>query len=70
MRVRGMIKECCVCRKRERDGAWRPEQGVAGERVSHGYCPACYEEFMERLELLFLARGRVGRQAVAAGPLL
>lgn len=63
-----MIKECCVCRKRERDGSWRREQGVAGEWVSHGYCPCCYAEFMERLERLFLARG--GRQAVTANPLL
>lgn len=61
-----MIKECCVCGKREHQGHWRREffAEVRG-RISHGYCPACYEEFMDRLDQLLLARGRSGKQGVA-----
>ena len=52
-----MIKQCCVCGKRERNGCWGRDL-YAGEqhRISHGYCPACYAEFMDRLDRMFLVR--------------
>lgn len=54
-----MIKQCCVCGKREHQGLWSRDFFTDEQRrVSHGYCPACYEEFMERLDRLFLARGK------------
>ncbi|MFZ5797370.1 MAG: hypothetical protein C4563_04935 [Desulfobulbus sp.] len=55
-----MIKECCVCGKQERNGLWSREPGSPEEyRVSHGYCPVCYREFMERLDRLFPVRGKL-----------
>jgi hypothetical protein len=54
-----MIKECCVCGRREREGVWSRDFSRDEQlRVSHGYCPACYEEFMDRLDQLFLGRGK------------
>ena len=61
-----MIKECCVCGKREHQGLWSLDfLAEEPRRVSHGYCPACYEEFMDRLERLFLARGKRKYTALA-----
>lgn len=54
-----MIKECCVCGRREHQGHWRRNFSTDEPcRISHGYCPSCYEEFMDRLDRLFLARNQ------------
>ena len=54
-----MIKECCVCGRREREGFWSRDHSMGEQHwVSHGYCPVCYQEFMERLDRLFRARGK------------
>ncbi|HBI16052.1 MAG TPA: hypothetical protein DDY20_11150 [Desulfobulbaceae bacterium] len=62
-----MIRECCVCGKRERKGLWSRDY-CPGEqvRISHGYCPVCYAEFMDRLDLLFMVRGQKKITAAAA----
>ncbi|MHB8790604.1 MAG: hypothetical protein ACYDBT_12045 [Desulfobulbaceae bacterium] len=54
-----MIRECCVCGRREYMGIWRRKCNMDAQcRVSHGYCPDCYEEFMGRLDRLFQAGGK------------
>jgi len=44
-----MIKVCCVCRRVQRGATWvmaGEGRSTAGEQVTHGYCPHCFEEFM------------------------
>lgn len=45
-----MIRICCVCRRREEEGQWRSEKVGRDQRVSHAYCPGCYEGLMEEIE--------------------
>lgn len=43
-----MIRQCCVCKKVYEGGQWvvpRPEH-LEEEDITHGYCEACYEDFM------------------------
>ena len=45
-----MTKICCVCSKVEQNGDWLAGCVIStGEQLTHGYCPACYEEAMEDL---------------------
>ncbi|GAB4332322.1 MAG: hypothetical protein Kow0089_00150 [Desulfobulbaceae bacterium] len=50
-----MIRVCSVCRKVEKNGQWL-EELVGREVVSHGYCPVCFEEFMEEVDRYMLHR--------------
>lgn len=45
-----MSRICCVCGKVEIDGQWQLIAGTAIERVSHVYCPMCYEVLMDEVE--------------------
>ncbi len=41
---------CCKCLKTKTEEGWimLPTAGADG-RSSHGYCPACYQETMEKI---------------------
>ncbi len=41
---------CCVCRRIKGKRGWLRGKGGAGEEVSHGYCPDCFQRTMERAE--------------------
>ena len=45
-----MKRICCVCAKVEMDGQWEKIPGMAFEKVSHVYCPVCYETLMDEVE--------------------
>ena len=41
----GFTVQCCVCRRvRDARGKFRQAQILPGARVSHTYCPDCYDE--------------------------
>jgi len=47
-----MTKICCVCQRVQQGSSWEKqrERGAVGEeRVTHGYCPLCFEESMAAL---------------------
>ncbi|MCL2790560.1 MAG: hypothetical protein FWD79_07935 [Desulfobulbus sp.] len=46
-----MIRECCVCHRVEQKGKWHADL-IFGrhERLSHGYCPDCYDDLMVNIE--------------------
>ncbi len=47
-----MISICCVCNKIKHRGRWvAAEVCTEQEQLSHGYCPACYEQVMEDISL-------------------
>lgn len=45
-----MIRMCCVCQKSEFEGQWQRIPAVAAKKVSHVYCPLCYEDLMADIE--------------------
>ena len=45
-----MNRMCCVCGKVKIDGHWQLIAGREIERVSHAYCPVCYETLMDEVE--------------------
>jgi hypothetical protein len=47
-----MITQCCECRKVCADDRWvAPEVlSAVDERVSHGYCPSCYEKARQEVD--------------------
>lgn len=45
-----MTKICCVCKRVERGLHWHEGYDFAPEeRISHGYCPLCYDIVMADL---------------------
>jgi len=63
-----MKVQCCCCKKTRATGnLWTDEQPETGERVSHTYCPKCYEVEVRSLRKAMLLSPATG--AVAAGTL-
>jgi hypothetical protein len=51
----GLLPICSVCKKiRDEDGQWHPLENYIHEHseadFSHGLCPGCYQESMEKLD--------------------
>lgn len=45
-----MTKVCCVCRWVENGDHWKNDYVFAAtERVTHGYCPLCFDVVMSEL---------------------
>jgi len=45
-----MTKICCVCQRVEDGPHWKDEYEFApGERITHGYCPLCFDVVMADL---------------------
>ncbi|WP_456385152.1 hypothetical protein [Desulfolithobacter sp.] len=52
-----MVKICCACQRTELGGIW--VEGVVlpvDERLTHGYCPECFAEAMENLQVFIAAQ--------------
>lgn len=45
-----MTKICCVCQRVENGAHWKNDYEFAdNERVTHGYCPLCFDVIMAEL---------------------
>lgn len=45
-----MTKICCVCQRVEHGMHWKNDYiFAANERVTHGYCPLCFDVIMAEL---------------------
>lgn len=44
---------CCVCRRVKCNGEWFEEMVEAEVRVSHGFCPACFDKTMDQFALVW-----------------
>ena len=45
-----ITKICCVCNRVEQDKSWTDHYLFAvDERVTHGYCPTCFDEAMAEI---------------------
>lgn len=40
---------CCVCQRLKGEKGWVRVAGVIASRLSHGYCPECYQKAMDTL---------------------
>jgi len=40
---------CCVCQRVKGEDGWVLVAGLVASRLSHGYCPECYEKAMDAL---------------------
>ncbi len=45
---------CCVCHKTKNNHRWTKQAIKSGMQPSHGYCPQCYQQLMERVENFFV----------------
>ncbi len=45
-----MVRVCCVCRKIEQCGQWLRTAVYPGQKVSHAYCPACFDDLMDAID--------------------
>jgi len=60
-----MTKICCVCSKVEQDGDWITVcVTTATERLTHGYCPICFDDVMDDLGRIVNTRNAVRSPAV------
>jgi hypothetical protein len=52
---------CCACRRHNKNGEWVQLHELEEHRLSHGYCPSCYEKIIKRAELIALhsSSGRI-----------
>jgi len=57
---------CCVCQKTKSQVGWIQGQLSRESMVSHGYCPECFHQTMERAQNWLLARNG-GNRAAALG---
>lgn len=48
---------CCVCLKTKQPKGWAKQAARSGGQLSHGYCPQCYQQMMERVENFFVMNG-------------
>lgn len=48
---------CCVCHKTKNHKGWGKQAARSGAQISHGYCPQCYKQMMERVENFFVMDG-------------
>lgn len=37
---------CCLCKRVKGENGWVQVDGLVASRLSHGYCPECYEAAM------------------------
>lgn len=44
-----MKKICCVCHKTETLNGWTVRNTKAGEKISHGYCPVCFQHLLAKI---------------------
>ena len=47
---------CCVCQKVKRGGVWVKQPVATEGRLSHGFCPDCYEETLVRIHMSFAGK--------------
>ena len=53
-----MTTVCCVCHRTKSGKGWiKRRQAKDEERLSHGYCPTCYQATMARFQLDRLEQG-------------
>jgi len=45
-----MVKVCCVCRKIKQEGQWLGDKVSIGQKVSHVYCPSCFNDLMDAVD--------------------
>jgi hypothetical protein len=45
-----MVKVCCVCRKFEQKGQWKNTIAITCKKVSHVYCPLCFNDLMGEID--------------------
>ena len=63
-----MTKICCVCQRVEDGPHWREEyQFAPGERITHGYCPLCFDVVMADLTEYVENRHRLDSRLPVAG---
>lgn len=44
-----MTTVCCKCLKTKTDNGWTKADSQNPTRLSHGYCPACYQETIKKI---------------------
>lgn len=56
-----MVTQCCECRITCEDAHWEAPiiLSDAGECVSHGYCPSCYEKAKHEIDDYYSNPNRV-----------
>lgn len=46
-----MITICCMCKKVITQCGWTRQSASSEHKVSHGYCPDCYQNMMKKFKL-------------------
>ncbi len=45
-----MTTICCKCLKTKTDNGWTKTDSRDANILSHGYCPACYQETIKKIQ--------------------
>ena len=61
-----MTKKCCACSKVELGELWDDIPFTEGQKISHAYCPQCYEELLVEIERFALQKLSRSAYTVAA----
>ena len=56
-----MRKICCMCKKTEDSHGWEEQEPDRDSLVSHGYCPECFRQTMQRLSRMAKLNGKTVR---------
>ena len=55
-----MTKQCCKCGRVEDNGVWKSSRlaPLDGWRVTHGYCPECFDQALAEIETIVRAKAK------------
>lgn len=40
---------CCVCHRTKGSNGWKKQKAAGEIRISHGYCPDCYQQVIQQV---------------------
>jgi len=58
---------CCVCRRVKCKGDWLEEMIASEIRVSHGFCPECFDKTMAQFSIAWSAERVAQSRAETVG---
>ena len=47
---------CCICHKTKTANRWVKSAHRCAKKISHGYCPRCFRQMMEKMRSYFNRR--------------
>ena len=57
-----MVTQCCICTKTKTVNGWEYLNEKGGQKISHGFCPDCYQKQMIALSNSLIWRSHFNKE--------